>query len=64
MRAGIGRVPAFDRREAAALEEAAALDAVAAALDHVRDDVIGLLGELDAGLRDAAVVERVGIQRL
>ena len=31
-------------------------------LMHLGHDVIGLLGELDAGLRDAAIVERVGIE--
>ena len=40
------------------------VDAVAAALDHLRHDVIGLLRQLDAGLQHAAVIERIRVQRL
>ena len=48
----------------AAVSKSGPIIAIAAALDHLRHDVIGLLGELDAGLTDAAVIDRIGIQRL
>src|SRR5579875_2344912 len=58
------RIPPLRRREAGTLEQIGADHPVAAALDHLRDDVIGLLHELHAGLRNPAVIERVGMERL
>ena len=62
MRARVCRIPSLDRRESAALQEAAALDAVAAALDHIRNDVVGLLGKFNARLRHPTIIERIGLQ--
>src|SRR5207248_586188 len=46
-----------------ALKYLGAEDAVAAGPDHLRHDVVGLLDDFDAGLRDPAVIERVGVHR-
>ena len=64
MRSGDGRIPALDGREAAARQEATAVNAVAAALDDIGDDVVGLFRELDASLRHATVIDGVGLEPL
>ncbi len=60
----LGRVPALDRRETDAGENAAVHHAVAAALDDLGHDVKGLLGHLDTRLGDAAIVEGIRVEAL
>ena len=64
VRTGDGRVPAIGCREAGALQDRRTIHAVAAGLDQVRHQVIGLLGQLHTGLRVTAVVDRLCAERL
>ena len=64
VRCGNGGIPTFDRGEPGAGEEVGALDSVAARLDNVGQDVIGLLRQLHAGLINAAIIECLWIEAL
>src|SRR5215469_6887902 len=64
VRRGDGRIPPLGRGKAGAAQYLCAIKAVAAALDQMRKEVGGLLDDLYPGLRHAAVIEGVGIERL
>ncbi len=64
VRGGEGAIPALGGGKSGAAEKRRADDAIAARLDHVRNDVVRLLGQLDPGLADTAVVQRLWIERL
>src|SRR5262249_28387185 len=57
-------IPALVRRIADRGQHGRADHPVTTALDHLRYDLVGLLGQLHAGLPDAAIVDRVWVQRL
>ena len=64
VRGCLGGIPAFDRREAGAFQQIGREHAIAAGLDGMRDDLVGLLDQLHAGLANAAVIKRIRRQRL
>ncbi len=64
IRRGDRRIPTLRRRKAGTFEDFRPIDAVAPGLDHIGDDVVGLLDQLDPGLRHAAIVDGIGVQLL
>src|SRR5262249_1028565 len=58
---GDRRIPALGSGEPGALQDFGAVDAIAAALDDLWQDLEGLLHHFDPGLTDTAVIDRVRV---